>query len=137
MADITLGTLRDYWKSVYDSIVSNGSSSKTTGLQIAGTDGVNGRILKTDPDGDLKTSMLGGILAEQKTETDAVDNVITFSDNIYAIEIYHESEPRQPFTINGLIINIPSGNWKSLIGGTPGVTVTIPDGISCIVGRLV
>ncbi|MDD4780356.1 MAG: hypothetical protein PHT02_07110, partial [Tissierellia bacterium] len=32
----------------------------------------------------------GSILAEQKTQADAENNVITFAENITAIEIYHE-----------------------------------------------
>ena len=80
--------------------------------------------------------LYGSTLAEQKTQADAVANVITFSANITAIEIYHESATWQQFTVNGLTINVPGGGWSRPIGGTPGTTVTIPAGLSCIVGRL-
>ena len=36
MANITLGTLRDYWKAVYDSITSSGSAAPSKALNIGG-----------------------------------------------------------------------------------------------------
>ena len=75
-------------------------------------------------------------LAEQLTDVDAVVNVLTFSANIEAIEIYHEEATWQTFTVNGLTIIVPAGGYRTPIAGVVGLTVTIP-AISCIVGRLV
>ena len=86
--------------------------------------------------GEATVSLSGSILAEQKTQADAVVNVITFSANISAIEIYHESPSWQQFIVNGLTINVPTGGYRSAIGGTPAATVTIPAGVNCIIGRL-
>ena len=85
----------------------------------------------------VNTILTGSILAEQKTNDDAVDSVITFSANITAIEIYHEELTWQTFTVNALALKIPAGGYRTPIGGTTGATVTIPTGISCVVGRLI
>lgn len=82
-------------------------------------------------------SIFGCVLEEQKTNADAVNNVITFSENIAVIEIYHAESTWQQFTVNGITLNIPAGGYRTPIGGTPGATVTIPAGVDCIVGRLV
>lgn len=137
MANILLGTLRDYWKGVYDAIATGGSAKKATGLQVAGSDGTNAQIIKTNADGEVLTQLSGSKLTEQKTNADAVANVITFSTNIYAIEIYHEAATWQVFIVNGITLQIPPGGYRTPIGGTPGLTVTIPAGLTCIVGRLV
>jgi hypothetical protein len=78
----------------------------------------------------------GSKLQEQLTQDDAVSNVLTFSANIAAIEIYHEEATWQEFTVNGLILTVPAYGWSRLIGGTAAASVTIPAGIDCIVGRL-
>lgn len=78
----------------------------------------------------------GSILAEQKTQADAVANVITFTGDIDAIEIYHEELSWQDFTVNGITLKIPSGGYRTPIAGTVAKTVTIPAGVNCIVGRL-
>jgi hypothetical protein len=82
-------------------------------------------------------SLTGSITTEQKTNTDAAENVITFSANISAIEIYHNEVALQSFVVNGLTLKIASGGWRSPIGGTPATTVTIPAGTTCVVTRLV
>lgn len=81
--------------------------------------------------------LFGNTLVEQKTQADAVENVITFSENINAIEIYHSEDAWQTFIVNGLSLIIPSGGYRTPIAGVPASTVTIPAGINCIVGRLV
>jgi hypothetical protein len=81
--------------------------------------------------------LTGCIVQEQKTQADAVANVITFSENISSIEIYHSEATPQAFIVNGLTLTIADGGWRSAIGGTPAKTVTIPAGITCIVSRLV
>ncbi len=80
--------------------------------------------------------LTGSILQEEKTHVDAVNNIITFTENIMAIEIYHEGTTWQKFVINGLTKTVPPGGWARGIGGTPAKTVTIPAGVNCIVGRL-
>lgn len=78
----------------------------------------------------------GSILVEQKTQADAVANVITFTENISTIEVYHAEATWQTFTVNGLTLTIPAGGYRTPIGGITAKTVTIPAGINCIVGRL-
>jgi len=80
--------------------------------------------------------LTGSILAEQKTQADAVDNVITFTENISAIEIYHAEPTWQTFTVNGIALTIPAGGYRTPIAGTVAKTITIPAGVNCIVGRL-
>jgi len=80
--------------------------------------------------------LTGSILQEQKTQADAVENIITFSANISNIEIYHEEVTWQTFIINGLTLLIPAGGYRTPIGGVAAATITIPAGIDCLVGRL-
>lgn len=84
----------------------------------------------------LPVQLSGSILAEQKTQADAAANVITFTGNINAIEIYHAEATWQEFTVNGITITVPAGGYRTPIAGTVAKTVTIPAGINCIVGRL-
>lgn len=79
----------------------------------------------------------GNTLAEQKTQVDAVANVLTFSQNIGVIEIYHKEATFQTFIVNGLSIVIPAGGYRTPIAGVASPNVTIPAGINCIVGRLI
>ncbi len=74
-------------------------------------------------------------LVEEKTHNDAIKNVITFSQNTLAIEIFHEEITWQTFIINGLSLTFPSGWYRSSIGGVPSKQVTIPS-IPCIIRRL-
>ena len=85
----------------------------------------------------VNATITGSILAEQKTNDDAVENVITFSANVLAIEIFHNELTWQEFIVNGITITVPPGGWDRQLGGAPSTDVTVPTGISCIVGRLV
>ena len=116
-ADITLSALRD-------------------ALKGSGTDLKTLFDIWTLLNGTLTTQLSGSILAEQLTNDDAVANVLTFSENISIIEIFHEELTWQKFTVNGVTLTVPGGGYRSPIGGTPAATVTIPS-ISCIVGRLI
>ena len=78
----------------------------------------------------------GSKVAEQKTQADAMANVITFTGDINAVEIYHEESTWQDFIVNGITLKIPSGGYRTPITGTVAKTVTIPANIDCIVGRL-
>lgn len=91
----------------------------------------------TSGDTPATAQLTGSILAEQKTQADADNNVITFTGDITAIEIYHEEATWQEFIVNGITITIPAGGYRTPIGGTVAKTVTIPAGVDCIVGRLV
>lgn len=86
--------------------------------------------------GGESVQLSGSNLTEQKTQADAVANVITFVGDINAIEIYHEESTWQTFIVNGITLKIPSGGYRTPIAGTVAKTVTIPAGINCIVGRL-
>lgn len=86
---------------------------------------------------NTQVGILGNTLAEQKTQADAVANVITFSQNINVVEIFHAEETWQNFIVNGLTLVIPSGGYRTPIAGVPGLTVTIPAAVNCIVGRLI
>jgi hypothetical protein len=62
MANVTLGTLRDYWKALSDIIKTGGAATGTKGLQVAGSDGTNAQILKTNANGELLTTLTGSSL---------------------------------------------------------------------------
>ena len=72
-----------------------------------------------------------------KTKVMRPADVLTFSENISSIEIYHSESTPQSFAVNGLTLIVAAGGWRSPIAGTPGVTVGIPTGVNCIVARLV
>ncbi len=59
MATITLATLKTLWQNVSDTVATAGSAILTKGIQIAGSDGTNARILKTNTSGELLTSLSG------------------------------------------------------------------------------
>lgn len=73
---------------------------------------------------------------ECQTQADASSNVLTFSKNIEAIEIYHEEATWQEFIVNGITLTIPAGSYRSPIGGENSNTVTCPAAINYIVKRL-
>ena len=81
---------------------------------------------------------IGSTVAEQLDDGDAdASDVLTFSEEIESIEIYHNETTQQEFEVNGLTLKIASGGWRSPIGGTPSADVTIPADITCTVVRLV
>lgn len=89
MANVTLGTLRDYWKALSDIIKTGGAATGTAGLQVAGSDGTNAQILKTNANGELLTTLTGsnmelyGASVDDRPEaTDvAVGTTFTIVDN--------------------------------------------------------
>lgn len=97
-------------------------------------DKLNGIVDGTAP---ALALVVGTRVAEVQTEADATENILTFEENIIAVEIWHDEIERQEFIVNGIDITVPAGGWRSLIGRTSGNTVGIPAGIACIVTRLV
>lgn len=88
-------------------------------------------------DQPISMSLSGSNVAEMQDQSDATADVLTFSENITSIEIYHSEATPQSFTVNGLTLIVAAGGWRSPIAGTPGATVGIPTGVNCIVARLV
>ena len=74
---------------------------------------------------------------EVLTEADAVSEVLTFSEDIQAVEIYHNEYEPQEFVVNGITLIVGWGGWRSPVGGIPSAEVTIPADVDCIVSRLV
>jgi hypothetical protein len=87
-------------------------------------------------DNPFPVELFGSKLQEQKTQADAIENIITFNEDIHAVEIYHIEDEWQIFIVNGISITVPSGGYRTPIGGMIDKTVTIPTGVNCIVGRL-
>lgn len=83
--------------------------------------------------------LTGSNLQEQKTQTDAVGGVLTFSVNISTIEIYNtDATNAGVFVVNGITINVPAGKvFKSGIAGTPNKNVTVLGATTYIVSRYV
>ena len=74
---------------------------------------------------------------EQLSDDDAdVNNILTFSEDINAVEIWHNETGLEEFEVNGLSLKIGPGGWRSAIGGTASSEVEIPDGVECTVTRL-
>lgn len=84
----------------------------------------------------LDERLFAGKVEEVLTQAAAESNVLTFSDTIKGVEIYHAEATAQEFEVNGLTITVPPGGWRSPIGGVPSKQVTIPAGVDCIVMRL-
>ena len=97
--------------------------------------------LIANPDGTYsqRTLAVKDILAETKTEADAVVGVLTFSADIFVVEIYNtDATNAGVFTVNGLAIPIPpSKSYMSAIGGVPSAEVTITGATTYIVNRYV
>ena len=114
------------------------SVTSVTATDITVHDPVNvANKLVVNADGTIGVSLSGSKLEEQLDQDDAITNVLTFSENITAIEIYHEETIWQSFMVNGIALKIPAGGYRTPVGGIAGATVTIPAGVNCLVGRLV
>lgn len=86
-----------------------------------------------------KVQISGNVLAEQKTQADAVAGVLTFATNISTVEIYNTDATNDGvFSVNGIVISVPAGKvYKSAIGGTPSPQITITGSTTYIVSRYV
>lgn len=89
------------------------------------------------PDGAGKVVLYGGAIEEQLTDADAASNILTFSEDILTLEIYHEEDTWQDFVVNGITLKVPPGGYRTSVGGTPSPEVTIPATVPCIVSRLI
>lgn len=104
-------------------------------VTLAGKEGNRAAI---NADGTFPMRLVGSALAEQQTEADATDGVLTFTDNISCIEIFNTSAVDGTFTVNGIAIIVPTnGSLKTLVGGTPGKTVTVAGATTYVVGSYV
>lgn len=80
----------------------------------------------------------GSTLAEQKTQADASDGNVTFSENIEYVEIYNTDANAGVFTVNGIALSVPSGvSFKAKIGGTPSSIISISTSVSYIISRYI
>jgi len=85
------------------------------------------------------SQLSGSKIIEQLTQTDAATGVLTFTDNINAIEIYNTDATNDGvFEVNGINLNVPKGVlYRSNVGGTVAKTVTITGATTYIVSNLV
>ena len=86
---------------------------------------------------DVRT--IGSTFVEQLDNTDAASGVLTFADNIVAIEIFNtDAVNAGTFEVNGISIIIPAAkSFKGIVGGTPGKTVTVADATTYVVTSFV
>lgn len=89
-------------------------------------------------DEPASTKQLAGmVVVEALTNADASSDVLTFTEPVYCVEIYHAEATAQEFEVNGLTLTVGPGGWRSLVGGTPSAEVTLPTGVTCAVSRCV
>lgn len=88
-------------------------------------------------DNKVPVHVVGSKVAEQLTEAHAENNVLTFSEELAAVEIYHAEDTRQEFIVNGVTLYIPPGTYRTPVDGVASAEVTVPADVDCIVSRLV
>ena len=108
---------------------------KNTSLSIINKNSSGTEIFTTT--NPAYTQQIGNTLQEQLTETDAIANVLSFSENISTIELYNTDAVNTGiFNVNGIDITVPPEKYfKSTIGGTPSTEVTISGATTYIVSR--
>lgn len=84
MANVSLGTLRDYWKAVSDAIATAGAAKKATGLQMAGSDGTNAQVLKTTEDGEAIVQLSGSIETVVDNPATGIKTITTTAAELFA-----------------------------------------------------
>ncbi len=94
------------------------------------------QAIKNQLDGTLSTQLTGNNLEEQLTESNAVSGVLTFSEEVQAIEIYNRDTNNGTFIVNGISIVVPPDEaFQARIGGSPSPNITVSGSTSYIVGR--
>ena len=85
------------------------------------------------------SQLSGSKIIEQLTQADAATGVLTFTDDINAIEIYNTDATNDGvFEVNGINLNVPKGVlYRSNVGGTVAKTVTVSGSTTYIVSNLV
>ncbi len=101
--DVSLGQLRDYFKGIYDAIATGGAAKKNTGLQIAGTDGTNAQIIRTNANGEALVQLSGSIVA-----TKGVRRVGNLANGVSEIFLERNKET----IIHNLIVSYSIGHWQ-------------------------
>jgi hypothetical protein len=92
-----------------------------------------------NPNVDWNVEFPGSNLVEQKTHSNAVGGVLTFSAPIQTIEIFNTDATNTGiFTVNGIQITVPPNTpFKSSVAGTPSANVTVTGTTTYIVSRYV
>jgi hypothetical protein len=139
MASITLGTLRDYWKGVYDAVATFGSAITAKGLVMGGSDGTNARAVKTDATGKLQvdiatalpagTNVIGAFNLNQGiplwgiTQDSAADTTQTLSKDAVVDQRHHITAFEVVISggdagadISVILKDGTTAIWKTLIG---------------------
>lgn len=95
--------------------------------------------VKVGDNGVLLTSQQYETLVETFTEVDAIAGVLTFAENIDAIEIFNvDATNIGTFLVNGLGIVIPpSTPFKTIVGGIANNVITITGSTAYIVNRYI
>lgn len=76
------------------------------------------------------------VLAEQRTEADAIGGVVTFQKEISKISIYNGSNENGVFIVNGMTITIPPiTSWFGIISGNQSKQISISGSTSYIISR--
>jgi hypothetical protein len=93
--------------------------------------------VQTGANGAPNVQLVGSLVAEQKTQADAVAGTVTFTNNVLHLEIYNVDATNQGiFNVNGINITVPAGEvFKASYGGTPRATVTVTGSTSYILTR--
>lgn len=62
MSNVNISTLREYWANVSNAVANVGSAIKGQAIQVAGSDGTNARIIKTNANGEVLTQLSGSTM---------------------------------------------------------------------------
>ncbi|MFC0188497.1 hypothetical protein ACFFJY_09380 [Fictibacillus aquaticus] len=130
---------KDEWKVNTTTDLGNGRAGIDQVLYGKKADGSFAPI-NIGTNGEMLTSVTGSMLAQTKTNADAVGGVLTFSQNINYIEILNRDTVNDGiFTVNGLAIHVPKGQpfTKTGVQGTIGKTVTVTGSTSYVVNQYV
>jgi len=68
LSNVNILTLKEYWANVSNAVANVGSAIKGQAIQVAGSDGTNARIIKTNANGELLTQLSGSNVLIPKTK---------------------------------------------------------------------